>query len=187
MAKAAGYMSKAKGNDNQGYVKGNRYGISEIARAPDWITIEEKALHSMGMLIAEVNDHTTQRHGEKFRQSKLLTKEERQKALAAIGNKLAQVRKKIAALPVRCNRYQMTFKKPDFFHVFMAWATGKPFTCEGREEWLPDSPTVAWDTTLPPGSWSSKFREKPRSLWRQKLQDALATTFSCNSPQTNLD
>lgn len=185
MAKAAGYLSKAKGNEHQGLVRGNRYGISEVARAPGWITIDEKALHSMGMLIAEVSDYMAERHSEKFKlrrelvakrdiisKSKTMSKEQIKKSKAIIGNKLAAVRKQINALPVRCSRYQIILKGKEIFESFIQWAKGKAINLAGREEWLPEAPAVAWDTELAPDIWSSRNREKPPSLWKINLEAA---------------
>jgi len=205
MAKAAGYITKANGQEDQGYVKGNRYGISEVSRAPGWVTIDEKALHSMGMIIAEVHEHLSQKHGEKFiarkrlnllrdsiRKTKDIDPALKRKRLAAIGNKLAQVRKELNALPAIASKYQIILKGQGAFDAFIDYARGdresyilsSSLLDVPRESWLPDKPRVPWDSTLPSDKWSSPFREKPQSLWRQRQN----TLLSLNStPIPNID
>jgi len=116
MAKAAGYMSKAQDNDTQGEVKGNRYGISAIARAPGWALYAKAQLHIVSQLIVDVYDHLTQKYGEKYRERKKLNSAlskipKAKKALRHhIGKKLAKVRNELNELPIRCNKYQAVIK-----------------------------------------------------------------------------
>lgn len=144
MAKAAGYLSKAQGSDDQGEVTGNRYGISSEARAPDWVVINEAQLHIMGQLIADVYDHLTVAHGEKYRKRKRLNnalektpkteKEEREK----IGKALQKVRAEIKAIPVRCNKYQVILDGAGAFMSFTSWAQEPNY--KAPVDWLPEKP-----------------------------------------------
>lgn len=63
LLKALGYMTKGAQNidkdtgeifNSQGSVKGNRYGISKEARAPDWECISEYQAQHMGQVVREV-------------------------------------------------------------------------------------------------------------------------------------
>jgi len=51
LMKALGYITKAAAGSDQGTIYGNRYGISQNARAPGWITVKEYAWHIAGQLI----------------------------------------------------------------------------------------------------------------------------------------
>lgn len=127
MAKAAGYLTKAEGQDDQGLVKGNRYGISKPARAPLWCCMGEYELGVMGRLISDVFDGLTARHGEDFAERKRLNAEldkaeKGSKARHAIGKQLQKVRKKLNALPVIASKYQLTIKSEAAFTRFIGWA-----------------------------------------------------------------
>ena len=63
--KALGYMTKGQQKINketgevyndQGIIKGNRYGISKDARAPDWECISEFEAAHMGQIVREVGE-----------------------------------------------------------------------------------------------------------------------------------
>jgi hypothetical protein len=65
MLKALGYMTKGQQKINedtgevlndQGVIKGNRYGISKDARAPDWECISEFEAAHMGQIVREVGE-----------------------------------------------------------------------------------------------------------------------------------
>lgn len=170
MAKAAGYMTKGSGDDSQGRVRGNRYGISETARAPDWVTIGKSQLHSMGQIIADVYDHLTIKYGDKYR-----TRAQLNKQLAAtpkdakwtreqIGKKLQEVREQIKKIPVRCNKYQVILKGLAAASMFITWAKGE--VCH-RPEWLPELPSeLAWqEGRMPTAADSHYFR-----ILREKFQ-----------------
>ncbi|WP_341937191.1 hypothetical protein [Marinimicrobium sp. C2-29] len=161
MAKAAGYMTKAEGSDSQGKVRGNRYGISEPARAPDWVTIGKAQLHAMGQIIADVYDHLTQKNGADYKRRKQLNKKledtpktERDKR-HQIGQRLQAVREKLNALPVRCNKYQIILKGEDAKSCFMSWAMGDS---NRPPEWLPELPKdLAWEPGATPGAKSGHY------------------------------
>ncbi|MGH1374584.1 MAG: rolling circle replication-associated protein [Cellvibrionaceae bacterium] len=144
MAKAAGYLSKAQGSDDQGTVTGNRYGISSEARAPSWVKVSESQLHIMGQLIADIYDHLTVKHGPKYRERKKLndqlakTPKDNKAARLAIGAKLQTVREEIKAIPVRCNKYQVILKGKLAASRFFSWAR-TPDTVPAVD-WLPEKP-----------------------------------------------
>jgi len=144
MAKAAGYLSKAQGADDQGTVTGNRYGISSEARAPAWAKVSESQLHIMGQLIADIYDHLTVAHGDKYRQRKRLnqrlseTPKENKAARLAVGQKLQAVREEIKAIPIRCNKYQVILKGKVAAARFFSWAKTPDMTPD--VDWLPAKP-----------------------------------------------
>lgn len=144
MAKAAGYLSKAQGADDQGTVTGNRYGISSEARAPAWVKVSEGQLHIMGQLIADIYDHLTVTHGPKYRTRKKLNdelaktpKDDKAKRVE-IGKKLQEVREEIKAIPVRCNKYQVILKGKAAAARFFSWA--KTPDVSAGVDWLPEKP-----------------------------------------------
>ncbi len=160
MAKAAGYMTKGE-DGNQGKVRGNRYGISEVARAPDWVTIGQKQLHAMGQIIADVYDHLTKKNGDDYRRRKELNKklEETPKTATAtrheIGQRLQAVREKLNAEPIRCNKYQVILKGEEAKQTFLSWALGDS---NRPPEWLPELPKeLAWEPGAAPGAQSAHY------------------------------
>ncbi|PCI43993.1 MAG: hypothetical protein COB41_05505, partial [Proteobacteria bacterium] len=72
MAKAAGYITKAHGQADQGKVIGNRYAISCSARAPEWVTLSVHELGVMGRLIRETYDSIQHKYSQDFYQRKKL-------------------------------------------------------------------------------------------------------------------
>ncbi|WP_373091051.1 hypothetical protein [Zhongshania sp.] len=101
MMKAAGYLCKAQGKTDQGTIRGNRYGISRAARAPEWATLSEKQLHIMGRLIADVHDNLTVKYGELYNRRRALKQEldktqNGTKARHIIGRQLQTIREKIS-------------------------------------------------------------------------------------------
>lgn len=176
MAKAAGYLSKAAGDKSQGQVRGNRYGISETARAPDWVTIGRSQLHTMGQIIADVYDHLTVKYGAQYRERRELTERLELTPKAAkwtrqkIGEKLEAVRKKLSELPVRCNKYQVILKGRTAANAFITWAKGEPLK---RPDWLPELPAeLSWQEGAMPmpkdSLFFTKLREKFRWLKRRR-------------------
>ncbi len=166
MAKAAGYITKGNGDDSQGSVRGNRYGISESARAPGWEKLSESQLHVMGQLIREVYDHVTDKHGADYGERKRLNHarevelkagkawaeknpgqplpENMKKRRAKIGERLQKVRKKIKSIPVRASKYQLVLKGKLAAFQFFNWA--KSDTGFSAVDWLPEKPEgMAWE------------------------------------------
>lgn len=172
MMKAAGYMTKAQGKTDQGKVRGNRYGISSEARAPEWVTIEENQLHAMGMLIADVNDHITARYGALYSERKRLNaqldrtpKGTRQRK--QIGRKLQNVRKTLNNLPVVASRYQIILRGKEAFYEFMNWVLSPGHWLATVCPWLPEKwPGEQWIRGKRPESmWLAEFRK--RHYWRR--------------------
>lgn len=190
MAKAAGYMTKGQNagydretgeymQETQGRVQGNRYGISAVARAPGWVVISRQQLHTMGQLIADVYDHLTVTHGEKYQLRKKLNKQlektpKSNKSLREkIGRRLEKVRAEIKKIPVRCNKYQVVIKGKGRFYEFMLWAT-TPKDDSYQPEWLPEKPEGAeWrpgeKIQAKDGLWFAKMREQfsIKKFWRR--------------------
>jgi hypothetical protein len=177
MAKAAGYMSKAEGNDTQGTVTGNRYGISACARAPAWQTYAVKQLHCMSQLIVDVYDHLTVTHGDKYKERKKLNEslskipKDKRALRNRIGKKLFAVRQEINEIPVRCNKYQLLLKSKGAFFRFMSWAISED---DNGSDWLPAKEAgLAYDPGRTPEAkdslYHTKLRERiqNRKIWRR--------------------
>jgi hypothetical protein len=173
MAKAAGYLTKAQGATDQGEIRGNRYGISADARAPEWALVGRYELGIMGHLIADVYDFFGFKYGPKYKARRKLNealnvakatakdlKDTKQRQTpeqlarrAKIGHKLQKVRAAINELPAVSSKYQILIKSKNAFDEFWAWATNAE---KGEQcEWLP---TISKDET-----WSPE--NKPDSLW----------------------
>ncbi len=178
MAKAAGYLSKAAGDDSQGEVRGNRYGISAPARAPSWVSVGWGQLHSMGQIIADVYDHLTLKYGADYQRRKRLkaeldaTPKDNKTLRQEIGEKLQAVRKKLNALPIRCNKYQVILKGQTVAGLFLTWAKGEKVS---RPEWLPELPKeFAWQAGKEPTAADSiYFRKlKEKFQWLKRCRHA---------------
>jgi len=180
MAKAAGYMTKGaedeNGESNQGIVRGNRYGISAEARAPEWeiVGIYENGL--MGTLIRDVYDHFTFAHGSKIqirnRLKEMLSdtpKEESQKR-QKIGKALEKVRQQLNKnpdIPHRPSKYQLVITGVHKVAEFFAWAKDKAGRVGGAHSWLPSKERGAYwsENEKPQGPYLHEMR---RRIWREK-------------------
>ncbi|MBN4053649.1 hypothetical protein JYT97_02070 [Haliea sp. AH-315-K21] len=131
MAKAAGYMTKAANQDDQGKVTGNRYGISTIARAPDWCVVTEAELGSMGKIINEVHEACIKKQQPLLDERAYLKRslsncpKNDYKKRKLIGKRLQTVREKIAAEPIITSKYQLIFKNSEELLRFMARSLAK--------------------------------------------------------------
>lgn len=169
MAKAAGYLTKSEGTDTQGRVRGNRYGISESARAPDWVTIGKSQLHAMGQIIADVYDHLTIKYGAQYRERKQLketldrTPKENKWSREQIGKRLQEVREQLKTLPIRCNKYQVILKGREAASAFICWAKGEKI----QRDWLPELPVeLAWQEGRMPTAADSQYFRKLREKFQ---------------------
>jgi len=179
MAKAAGYLSKAQGDDTQGTVTGNRYGISAVARAPGWALYAKSQLHIASQLIVDVYDHLTQQYGDDYRTRKRLnraldnTPKAKKRVRHAIGKKLAKVRAAINAIPIRCNKYQAVIKGRGNAFRFFSWMKNEEDN--GNGEWLPKKdPGMAWITGKQPVARDTLYFSKVHDLIdRRKLRRRL--------------
>jgi hypothetical protein len=178
MMKAAGYLSKAQGKGDQGTVRGNRYGMSSEARAPNWVTLEEKQLHIMGALIADVAQHVQEKYGEQLRQRVELKQRldncpaHHKKRRTDLGRKLSEVRKSLSKnLPIVAGQYQILIKGGDAFHEFMHWARS-PGHWRADIDWLPEKgPGENWKPGERPDSqWFALF--KKNHYWRRACRAA---------------
>ncbi len=177
MAKAAGYLSKAQDNDSQGEVKGNRYGISAVARAPGWLVYAKAQLHIVSQLIVDVYDNLTQKYGEQFRERKRLNTalakipKNKKSIRQRLGKKLAKVREELNELPIRCNKYQVICKGRGNAFRFLNWCINEE---DSGNDWLPEKePGMAWITGKTPEAKDSLYFSKlyalidRRKLWRR--------------------
>jgi hypothetical protein len=184
MLKAAGYLSKAAGASDQGPVRGNRYGMSAEARAPDWVTLEEKQLHIMGKLIADVHQHLTEKYEAQYQQQRVLkakrdrVPKERKAWRRTIGKQLEKIRRELELrCPVVASKYQIIIKGPEAFAEFMHWARS-PGHWRAPIEWLPEKgPGEAWEPGVRPDTqWYSQF--KKRHYWRRACRAAARLAWS---------
>lgn len=166
MAKAAGYISKASGQNDQGIVRGNRYAISSGARAPDWVTVDVAEFGIMGRLIRETYDSIQHKHKEKFeqRRSHAAARDQLTKKIKAadtdgkrewfkkrrkdIAEKLVAVRKEINDLPIRATKYFLEIK-------------GK----ETLDKFIERSKAVGWGDEKPSSTTWIYYRKKLREAW----------------------
>jgi len=165
LAKAAGYLSKANGESEQGPVKGNRYGISRDSRAPDWVQVGRYEMGIMGSLIADTHDYFSALYGGHFAKRARLKKaldetpKQNKKQRFRIGKALGKVRKALNRLPAIASKYQLMIKGKERFEEFRAWATSEE--TQPGNDWLP--PKAEGDAWHP---------EKPRpdSNWYKEFQ-----------------
>lgn len=142
VAKAAGYLCKAQGKDqnDQGEIRGNRYAISKRARAPGWTECERHQIGIMGWLLAEYHEAWQAKHGDKIRQREKLKLDldatsdpgHRQK----IGKILEAVRAQIEPLP-RASKYAVILKNEYQAQRWLAWAERRGWSRQRQESlWL---------------------------------------------------
>jgi len=193
MAKAAGYLCKAQDKDDQGTVKGNRYGISKTARAPGWLTVGYGQLHAMGQLIYDVYDHLTVKYGEKFRERKALNNKlakipKAKKSLRKkIGARLIKVRSELNALPIRANKYQVVITGKGAAFSFFNWLKTPTEKGAVKEEWLPEKPEgFYWEQGPKPEAKNNQFfsrlykKFQQNRFWR-RLADIPQWLSDCDS------
>lgn len=140
MAKAAGYLTKASGQDDQGKVRGNRYGISKVSRAPGWVQVGRFEAGIMGSLIKDTHDYFTHLYGHHFKErtelnQKLSETPKGDKKRQAIGKRLEKVRAVLNKLPAIASKHQITLKGWGAYHDFMSWAQSDQEQQDGA--WLP--------------------------------------------------
>ncbi|MDP2505635.1 hypothetical protein [Oceanobacter sp. 3_MG-2023] len=178
MAKAAGYMTKGSKED-QGEVKGNRYGISRGARAPGWEVVGTYAAGLMGSLITEVHDFFLFEYGPKLRkrerlkelleETPVIDKKRRQK----IGKALEKVRAELndeKRLPVRPSKHQLVMCGVNSFRAFMNWAKDKASNSRFAH-WLPVKERgVYWEENQE--SAGAYAREYRRRVWLGRMNRA---------------
>ena len=143
MAKAAGYITKANGQSDQGEVKGNRYAIRKTAGAPEWYTVGEYEMGMMGSIIREVYDGISDKYGHLYHERKALNGKRDQirqtakdiqkrnngkyplwakKRLDNIGNSIKAVKAKIDAISVKATKYQLILTGSKAFNRFLGFA-----------------------------------------------------------------
>lgn len=131
MAKAAGYITKASNQDDQGKVVGNRYGISSTARAPGWLEVSEAELGIMGQIIHETHEACMKKNKplydkrDNLRDSLKYCPKDKIKMRRIIGAKLQAVREEISEIPIVTSKYQLIFKNSEELMIFMAKSLAK--------------------------------------------------------------
>jgi len=192
MMKAAGYLCKAQGKSDQGSIRGNRYGISAGARAPEWETIEEKQLHIMGALIADVADHLQHKYGELYNKRKALKQSlesvdsvTMRDLRRYVGKQLEKTRDLINEIPVVATRYQIIFKCKTAFYEFMNWARSDGHWRADVCDYLPEkySGEGYKDGDRPDSHFYHEF--KKRHYWRRALRHMPASWSDREYQQTH--
>jgi hypothetical protein len=167
MAKAAGYITKGSKQNNQGLVKGNRYGISKTARAPGWHIVTESELGVMGKLISEINEMCQSKYGDLYNARNQLKKsldrcpKNNGNTRRSIGKKLQAIREKISDIPLVSSKYQLIIKGSKVFNWFLGWAIGAGWSPNKR-------PSSRW---LEMFNISLRHRKNRRTLNRLKWVD----------------
>ncbi len=157
MAKAAGYLSKAAGNEDQGEIRGNRYGISRPARAPGWHEVTSWAWGVMGDLIAEARE----RMREKTAPIRAEVRAQKEK-LAALP-KLAKRTRKRTAERLQAARRRLE-KVGAYFGRKLAVFRGR----DEVERWLEWARRQGWEPERPPeGLWLWRWR------WERQIRRGL--------------
>jgi hypothetical protein len=166
IAKAANYLTKASRKEDQGIVKGNRYGISRSARAPTWETVKEAELGIMGKLITDLyetnledNEHLYLKRNQ-LREALFSSPLGNKKLKRQIKAKLNNVNEQIRSLPVVASKYQLIFKTSDSFWEFIGSAMGAGWSANKR----PDS------------LWMKKFSDRMALLKKDKLLSKMSWT-----------
>lgn len=135
MAKAAGYLSKAAGAEDQGLVVGNRYWISKPSRAAGWECEGRYQMGEMGGLINDVYRFMQFKYGDVFKQRAELSKAAAdirkqakegiatpEKKRESISRALLKTRKFIKELPARATKYSLIIKGEANLNTFLQWA-----------------------------------------------------------------
>lgn len=185
MAKAAGYLSKANGEDDQGPVRGNRYGISALSRAPEWVCIKRLPLHVAGHLIKDVSEYYQHTYAHLMaKRAKLNARKDRivsqmkdveknqqgsmKRAKARIGAALSKVRDTLKAVPVIPSKHQIILKTDEAANLFLEWLFDD-CTTYGRRRWE----DCEW---LPPKEYGMGYKPEElekRGLWYTRFLESL--------------
>lgn len=136
IAKAAGYLSKAANQDDQGAIRGNRYGISQNARAPGWVASYTWAWGVLGHLMNEARQKWKSQIAplKKIRDQASEDLQSAKKGTAKrakIAGLLTKTRKEIADLPV-FSKFQAVFRSPESADKFTDWAERNGWTPKKR-------------------------------------------------------
>ena len=171
IAKAAGYLTKGQGADDQGEVRGNRYWIAKPCRAPGWECVGRFQAGTMGGLIKDVHSYMQWRYGAVFdmrRESSQALADVRKKEKQGhrcqdkqkIAERLLRARRAIDRIPARASKYQLIIKGRDAFHDFMHWAQGRPKAKSNFAPWLPNCRRQPWYAIDPAGSKQAALFQK---------------------------
>lgn len=85
-----------------------------------------------------------------------------------IGKQIEKVRRRLKAVPVISNKYQLIIKEREAFWLFMTWARS-PGHWKMPINWLPEKgPGQAWEPgSRPDSQWFAIFKE--RHYWQRAL------------------
>jgi len=151
IAKAAGYLTKANGESDQGPVRGNRYGIARSARAPGWVPVLVMAWGVLGHLIEDAREIWREKVGPlKAARDKLAAKlkdtpKEQKTARQKIARALMRARETVKAVPAWFGRFSCVFKGNEAAGRFIKWAE--------RRGW-------SMDDEKPDGRWFGEWKRQ---------------------------
>lgn len=205
IAKAAGYMTKGSASD-QGEVRGNRYGMSKTARAPEWEVYGIYENGIMGSLVSDVYDHFMCEHGTKIQKRNFLKEkldalpksESNKKERAKIGAALETIRGQLNnnEVPHRPSKYQLVIKGQVHFKDFILWAQDQ-LHLQSTPKWLPKIEGVPWrGNEKPDGPWFAEYKKRifEGRVWRwfsqskrcfKQLEKTAAEYFSVFEDDSN--
>lgn len=187
LLKALGYMAKSQDNNTQGIVTGNRYNMSRGARAPGWCRIHVGDMHLLGLLIADVNQHVTEKYGDRYRARRNLKKsldsipKKKRGLRQVIGRRLERARKACDAIPIVASQYQIICKTADAYRDLRQWFEAQHHWPGSAVPWLPEKPPgQAWKSTgCPPTREAAEYREERESvLWRRACRSSKRIRWS---------
>lgn len=167
VAKAAGYLTKANGESDQGPVRGNRYGISSKARAPGWVPVLVWSWGVLGHVIEEAREkwkaHTApmREAREKLSSELKQTPKEKKDKRAKVAALLQGAREKIKAVPAFFGKFNCVFKTDEALDKFVNYAVRRGWSMDKR----------------PPGRWYGEWQRQKRA--REARAKFIA---SCLSP-----
>lgn len=161
--KAVGYLTKGKTQD-QGPIRGNRYGIAKCARAPAWQGVAVWQWGVMGWLIQHARELwrekvaplVTARNSAAAALKEL--PKDKKKERNRVAGALQQTREKIKSMGVWIGRHSATFTGLERVDKFLAWAE--------RQGWR--------QITKPPGMWLAEFRRQRQARADRKRFEATA-------------
>lgn len=167
MAKAAGYLTKGRGENDQGPVRGNRYGVSKSARAPGWVSQHTWAWGIMGNLIRDAREALHRKRAPLVRERDTLRTtlkgipRHRKRLRRSIALRLKETRCQLEEIGAYTSRLMIVISDRGRLHKFYDWARTKG--------WQPDQrPDGLWLAT-----WKRQryLRTKEEELHRRGMCD----------------
>lgn len=148
LMKAIGYLTKGSDSEAQGFIRGNRYGISRAARAPDWEHVCSWAWGHLSGLLDHAREQwqsvigPIQSRRDCLSESLAAAREFDCDDKGALAQELFKLRKSLRSAPCWFGRYSVTFACAELADMFVEWCERNGWRMSGR----------------PVGLWLSRFR-----------------------------